>query len=76
MEAAGIEPSKIEIGSPDLPRRSQGEETRGVAAANAAAECAGKSPPRELGPGSRDGRSWRRRESNPRKIPAGSGAWC
>jgi hypothetical protein len=49
---------------------AKGEETRGVAAANAAAECAGKSPPPEPGTGSRDGRSWRRRESNPRKVPA------
>ena len=35
---------------------AKGEETRGVAAANAAAECAGKSPPPEPGTGSRDGR--------------------
>jgi hypothetical protein len=34
----------------------QGEETRGVAAVNTAAGCAGKNPPPEPETGSRDGR--------------------
>jgi hypothetical protein len=36
--------------------RPKGEETRGVAAVNTAAECAGKSPPPEPETGSRDRR--------------------